>query len=109
VEASSENEPKEVYLALIGDCGGECNGQCAKAKPLIFSTDGAIMFRPEQIKSFQGMEGRRIGPDGPTGKVQKLLVINSGMRNEQLFIVREVLHEPSEIDAICRVSNIIGE
>lgn len=106
---SSSQEPKEIYLAFIGECGGECDGQCSKAKPLIFSTDGSIMFRSEQIKSFQGMEGRRIGPDGPVGKPQKLLIINPGLRNEELFIVREVLHEPSEIDAICRISNIIGE
>lgn len=110
---AGSNEPREVYLAFIGECGsgeeGGCSGKCAsKAQPLIFSQDGAILFKSDQIKSFQGMEGRRIGPDGPKGPIVKLIMINVGLSNEEMFIVREVLHEPSEIDAICRVSNLIG-
>ena len=109
----NNNDQEEVYLAMIGDCesgeSGEGCQSCGKSKPLVFSLTGAVLHRPEQVKSIQGMEGRRIGPDGPTGKVLKLLLLDAGLSSEKLYIIREVLHEPSEIDAICRVSNLVGE
>jgi hypothetical protein len=105
---ANNEDPDEIYLALIGDCDGECGKNCAKPNTLIFSVEGPILFRTEQIKTAEGMEGQRIGPDGPEGKVQKLLIMNRGLKSERLFIVRDVIREPTEIDAICRISNMVG-
>lgn len=95
--------PDEVYLVIIGESQQD-------ARPMIFSKDGTKLFDTDQIKSLQGGEGVPLGPTGrPEGKPEKVLIKDAGLASQKIFVLKGVVQEPTEIDALCHFSNMLGD
>jgi hypothetical protein len=94
-------DPTEVYLVIVGECEKD-------AKPMLFSLDGKKLHGLDSIHTLQGGKGMLSLKGKPPVEVN-ILMMNQGLPTEELFILKEMIQEPTELDAICHFSNMLGD
>ena len=92
----------EVYLVVIGECQ-------ENLKPVVFRKDGTKILEGSQFKSLEGIQAVHTQDDGTESAPQNMLLVDRNLPTEKLFLLKEVIQEPTEIDAMCHLSNMLGD
>lgn len=96
-----QKDVKEVYLVIVGETPTD-------AKFVVYSEEGAKLFDEQQTKKLISGEGLLRTPKYPKGKYFKLVIKDHGLPSVELFILKGIIQEPTEIDALCHLSNMLG-